>query len=107
MGPPWYDLASLLNDSLYVEPIEEAHLLNLAGVPPAERERYHRAAAQRALKIVGTFEAFARRGYERHVSLIAPSLRAAHRHLSLLPETAAVVATLREAWDRALATHPA
>lgn len=107
MGPPWYDLASLLNDSLYVDPIEEADLLALAGVPAAEREHYHRAAAQRALKIVGTFAAFAQRGYERHLPLIAPSLGAAYRHLSCLPETAAIVATLREAWDRALESHRA
>jgi aminoglycoside/choline kinase family phosphotransferase len=99
MGPSWYDLASLLNDSLYVEPDEETHLLNLAGVPAAERSHYHRAAAQRALKIVGTFAVFAQRGYERHLPLIAPSLRAARRHMSHLPETASIIAELSGRWD--------
>ena len=103
MGPAWYDLASLLNDSLYVEEVEEAVLLDLAGVAAREREDYHRAAAQRALKIVGTFAAFARRGYDRHVPLIAPSLRAARRHLSCVPETAEVMRGLHGTWDGAIA----
>lgn len=103
LGPPWYDLASLLNDSLYVTPEQEAKLLDLARVPPEERQAYHRAAAQRTLKIVGTFTAFARRGAPRHLQLVPPSLRAARRHLSLLSETGEVLRRLSDAWDRGIA----
>jgi hypothetical protein len=103
LGPPWYDLASLLNDSLYVTPEQEVELLDLARVPPQERQGYHRAAAQRTLKIIGTFTAFARRGAPRHLQLVPPSLRAARRHLSLLSETGDVLRRLSAAWDRALA----
>lgn len=99
LAPPWYDLASLLNDSLYASPEEEEGLLDLARVPQPEREDYHRAAAQRALKIVGTFAAFAARGFNRHLVLIEPSLRAARRHLERLPETAPLMGELAPAWD--------
>jgi N-acetylmuramate 1-kinase len=102
LGPPWYDLASLLNDSVYASEPEEDELLDLARVPRPEREAYHRAAAQRALKIVGTFAAFAERGVTRHLALVPPSLRAAHRHLSRLPETAGVLRRLTAAWEPAL-----
>ncbi|MDH3403486.1 MAG: phosphotransferase [Acidobacteriota bacterium] len=101
LGPPWYDLASLLNDSLYATGDEERRLLALARVPEREHESYHRAAAQRALKIVGTFTAFAQRGHDRHLPLVAPSLRAARRHLAILPETARVMARLEGSWRRA------
>src|SRR5688572_24786714 len=63
LGPSAYDTASLFNDSLYpaphqIEPIAGADLLRSAA--------YHRAVAQRTLKIVGTFASFARRGQPRH-----------------------------------------
>jgi aminoglycoside/choline kinase family phosphotransferase len=103
LGPPWYDLASLLNDSIYATADEEAELLDLARVPSEARQAYHRAAAQRALKIVGTFTAFAARGTARHLPLVAPSLRAARRHLLRLPETSAAIADLAPQWDLALA----
>jgi aminoglycoside/choline kinase family phosphotransferase len=99
LGPPWYDLASLLNDSVYASPDEEERLLNLSKVPRPEREAYHRAAAQRALKIVGTFAAFADRGFDRHLTLVEPSLQAARRHLERLPETAPLMRDLRKPWD--------
>jgi aminoglycoside/choline kinase family phosphotransferase len=98
LGPPWYDLASLLNDTLYASAEQEVALLDLARVPRPEREMYHRAAAQRALKIVGTFASFANRGVDRHLPLVAPSLAAARRHLERLPETAPVMRDLRRPW---------
>ena len=101
LGPPWYDLASLLNDTLYTDPTEEAELLDQARVPRPEREMYHRAAAQRALKIVGTFAAFASRGADRYLALVPPSLTAARRHLVRVPETAPVMRDLAAAWDQA------
>ena len=88
LGPPRYDLASLLNDSLFPPPeVEEAIL---AGVlrGDEDRLRYRRAAAQRTLKAAGTFAAFARRGSDRHLGLIPPTLARACGHLSALPETA-------------------
>lgn len=98
LGPPLYDLASLLNDTLYVDEREEAELLDLARVGRPDREAYHRAAAQRALKIVGTFAAFAERGVDRYLRLIPRSLAAARRHLERLPESAPVMRDLRPAW---------
>ncbi len=86
LGPPFYDLASLLNDSLFPPPplAEEV----LAGQLPAEADRlaYHRAAAQRTLKAVGTFAAFARRGVDRHLPLVPPTLARALYHLERTPE---------------------
>jgi len=99
LGPPWYDLASLLNDTLYADADEEAKHLDQARVPRAEREMYHRAAAQRSLKIVGTFAAFAARGVERHLPLIRPSLRAARRHLARVAEAAPAMRDLNAAWE--------
>ncbi len=98
LGPPLYDLASLLNDSLY-PPLEvEWRLISPYLSGPEDRLAYHRAAAQRALKIAGTFERFRRAGSARHVPLIAPSLRAALRHLAALPETAELAAELSGLW---------
>ncbi|HSN85777.1 MAG TPA: phosphotransferase, partial [Thermoanaerobaculia bacterium] len=58
LGPPAYDLASLLNDTVFPPPEAEEALL-AAVVPRAEdRIRYHRAAAQRTLKAVGTYMSF-------------------------------------------------
>lgn len=86
LGPPTYDLASLLNDSIFVTAAEEpemlAHYLP-RNVAPVD---YHRAAAQRTLKAVGSFLSAARRGISQHLPLVAPTLAAASRHLQLLPE---------------------
>jgi aminoglycoside/choline kinase family phosphotransferase len=97
-GPPFYDLASLLNDSLYPPPQVEEEIIAPYVRGPEDRLRYRRAAAQRALKIAGTFEAFRRRGHDRHVALIAPSLAAAGRHLAALPETADLAEELAPLW---------
>lgn len=98
LGPPLYDLASLLNDSLYPPPRVEEEILAPYVRGPEDRLRYRRAAAHRALKIAGTFEAFRRRGHQRHAALIAPSLAAAWRHLAALPETAALAEELAPLW---------
>lgn len=105
LGPPAYDLASLLNDSLF-PPVEvEERLLACADCPEggAEREGYHRAAAQRTLKAVGSYAAFARRGAGRHLRLVPPTLARALHHLERLPETAHLAERLRAAWRPALA----
>ena len=62
LGPPFYDLASLLNDTLF-PPIEAEEALLAAALPSAaDRTRYHRTAAQRTLKAVGTYAKFAQIG---------------------------------------------
>jgi aminoglycoside/choline kinase family phosphotransferase len=104
LGPPTYDLASLLNDSLFA-PLEIERQVLDTTLPEEQRPNYHRAAAQRTLKAIGTFLAFAARGNRRHLSLIPPSLAAARRHLSDLPECQAAAGDIRELWeqlDRAL-----
>jgi hypothetical protein len=87
LGPPTYDVASLLNDSLFPPPAAEEKLLEHAGLAQGEpRQRYRRAAVQRGLKAVGTFAAFAARGAPRHLPLIAPTGARVLRHLGALPE---------------------
>jgi hypothetical protein len=103
LGPPLYDLASLLNDTLFPPAAAEEALLARALSRDGDRERYHRAAAQRTLKAVGTYAAFARRGANRHVPLIAPTLERFLEHLSRLPEGDGLAAGLRQAWGAELA----
>ena len=101
LGPPAYDLASLLNDSLFPNADLEQELL-AAGLPPdVARDQDSRTVAQRALKAVGTYAAFAARGATRHLPLVAPTLARAERHLLALPETAQIVAPLVGRWRSA------
>ncbi|HYN22290.1 MAG TPA: phosphotransferase, partial [Thermoanaerobaculia bacterium] len=55
LGPPAYDLASLLNDTLFPPAALEEAWLGAVLSAPADRVRYHRAAAQRTLKAIGTY----------------------------------------------------
>lgn len=103
LGPPLYDLASLLNDSLFPTPEAEDGLLASHAPSAGDRLAYHRAAAQRTLKAVGTYAAFARRGKTAHLPLIAPTLGRALRHLAAAPETAGVAGEAARAWRRAAA----
>jgi len=107
MGPKAYDVAALLNDSLYPPPDVEirisASLLGSSG----EILDYHRAASQRTLKAVGTFVAFARRGDSRHTGLIRPTLECARRHLLELPEMAALGSAIDTLWSELIAALPA
>ena len=102
LGPPAYDLASLLNDTLFPTPEVEEALLAVAAPTPEERLRYHRAAAQRTLKAVGTYAAFARRGAPRHLPLIPATLGRSLGHLERLPEAAALAPRLARLWRPAL-----
>ena len=86
-GPAAYDLASMLNDSLFPPEPMERGLVERYLPPGTTVESYGRAVAQRTLKAVGNFVAFAARGEPRHRPLIAPALARAERHLRLLPET--------------------
>jgi hypothetical protein len=102
LGPPAYDLASLLNDTLFPPPEVEAELV-AAALPddPAARLRYHRAAAQRTLKAVGTYVSFARRGSPRHLPLVPATLGRALAHLARIPEGEAVAPALASLWRAA------
>lgn len=104
LGPPLYDLASLLNDTIF-PPVEAEEEL-LETLTATERTVFHRTAAQRTLKAVGTYASFARRGATRHLPLIAPTLASCLRHMGQVPETHALVADLARAWSPALQRHP-
>jgi N-acetylmuramate 1-kinase len=105
LGPATYDLASLLNDSLFPPPALEERLLDLALGAGAPRLDYHRAAAQRALKAVGTFAAFAARGNAKHLPLIPQTLTRALDHLHQLPEGGDLAPRLRRNWASHLLLH--
>jgi aminoglycoside/choline kinase family phosphotransferase len=103
LGPPLYDLASLLNDTIF--PPAEAEDELLQTLTPTERTVFHRTAAQRTLKAVGTYASFARRGATRHLPLIPQTLASCLRHMGQVPETHALVADLARAWSPALQRH--
>jgi hypothetical protein len=96
LGPPLYDLASLLNDTIF--PPAEVEDRLLAGLSPEDRVRYHRAAAQRTLKAVGTYTSFARRGADRHLPLVPPTLARCLEHLARVPESAGVARAIAPVW---------
>lgn len=97
LGPPRYDLASLANDTRFPSAALEAELLAaLAGAD--EVESYHRAAAQRTIKAVGTYARFAERGAPRHLPLIPATIERALRHLAQIPEGAEIAPSLSRRW---------
>ena len=99
LGPPAYDLASLLNDTLFPPPeMEEVLEEVLLARASFDRVSYHRAAAQRTLKAIGTYASFALRGADRHLPLVPPTLGRCLAHLARVPESAPLVSDLAEAW---------
>jgi aminoglycoside/choline kinase family phosphotransferase len=102
LGPPLYDAASLLNDTLFPPPEIEEALLAAVAPTPADRVRYHRAAAQRTLKAVGTYASFARRGAPRHLPLIPPTLARFVKNFSQVPEGEPLAARLAADWHHEL-----
>jgi len=102
LGPPAYDLASLLNDTVFPPPEAEEALL--AAVAPGAEDRvcYHRAAAQRTIKAVGTYASFSLRGADRHLPLIPPTLARGLAHLARTPEGAPLADELARAWSGVL-----
>jgi aminoglycoside/choline kinase family phosphotransferase len=105
LGPPRYDLASLLNDTLFPPAPLELRLLDELLRGEADRRAYHRAAAQRTLKAIGSYAAAARRGIDRHLPLIGPTFERALAHLSKAPETASLAPELERRWRQA-GEHP-
>jgi aminoglycoside/choline kinase family phosphotransferase len=103
LGPPAYDLASLLNDSRFESPAE-ADAAARGHLPEGIRyESYERAVVQRALKAAGTFARFAAAGNRRHVPLIGATLSRAVPHLERLPETRGAFARVSAWWRERLA----
>ncbi|HEV8238925.1 MAG TPA: phosphotransferase [Thermoanaerobaculia bacterium] len=102
LGPPAYDLASLLNDSLFPPRWLEDELL--ATLHPGDEGAldYRRAVVQRAIKAVGNYSDFARRGFDRHLNLVAPTLARAWRWFGEVPELRAVQPALRPFWEAQL-----
>jgi N-acetylmuramate 1-kinase len=99
LAPRAYDLASLLNDSLFPPPWLEAELVG-ALLPVADGElAYRRAVVQRTIKAIGNYCDFARRGHARHLPLVRPSLQRAWRSFAAVPELAPLQATLAERWS--------
>lgn len=102
LGPPAYDLASLLNDSLFPPRALEDELL--AALHPGEQGAldYRRAVVQRTIKAVGNYADFARRGFDRHLNLVGPTLARAWRWFGEVPELRAVQPALRPLWEAEL-----
>lgn len=98
LGPRHYDLASLLNDSLFPSPALESSLLGDRLASQEDHLEYHRTAAQRTLKAVGSYSAAAAIGRKQHLSLVQPTLERTFDHLAKTPEGEALVNDLREAW---------
>lgn len=92
LGPRFYDLASLLNDSLFPPPELEEELLDDLALSDVDRTAYRRGAVQRTLKAVGTYARS-----RRHEELIRPTFERALGHLDELPGGADLAAELRAA----------
>ncbi|HYX26652.1 MAG TPA: phosphotransferase [Thermoanaerobaculia bacterium] len=101
LGPPLYDAASLLNDTLFPPAAAEAALVAglSGGATAGDGLRYHRAAAQRTLKAVGTYASFARRGATRHLPLIPPTLARFVKNFAQVPEGESLAARLAAVWS--------
>lgn len=98
LGPPHYDLASLLNDSLTLSAGQRRDHLAVLGEDVEELALYNAAVAQRTLKIAGTFSHFAALGNDRHLPLIGSALRRFFDALDALPEGRELAPRLRREW---------
>ena len=101
LAPAAYDVASLLNDSLY--PPEEMSQSLLGDLDVID---YHRCAAQRTLKIIGTFVKFARAGSNRYLSLVPVTLSRCLGHLQALPEADSLSSEVALWWEPVLEKRP-
>ncbi len=106
LGPPHYDLASLLNDSLSLSDGQRRGHLAVLGEDAEELALYNAAVAQRMLKIAGTFAHFAALGNDRHLPLIRPALRRFFDALDALPEGRELAARLRREWTAFAGERP-
>jgi aminoglycoside/choline kinase family phosphotransferase len=99
LGPPLYDLASLLNDSLFPPAELEAELVAEWCGGEDRWTEYHRVAAQRTLKACGSYAMAAAEGKEFHLKRMAPTFARALGHLARVPETEDVAGELAAAWE--------
>ena len=96
LGPSAYDLASLLNDSLFPPPeLEEALLAEALPALGLGHEAYHDAALHRTLKAAGTFAAAAT---ARHERLLPATLGRALRHLRRVAGGADLAEEVERLW---------
>ncbi|HMB54650.1 MAG TPA: phosphotransferase [Thermoanaerobaculia bacterium] len=95
LGPPLYDLASLLNDTLFPPRSLETELLAEWGLGAEGKVDYHRVAAQRTLKALGSYAMAAEAGNRKRLPLVVPTLARALEHLAAAPETAEMAGELR------------
>lgn len=98
LGPPCYDLASLLNDTLTLSVRERQQHSSAAQEDAGLIGQYHAATVQRTLKIAGTFAYFATVGSDRYLQLIPPALARFLDALDALPEGRELAPWLRRAW---------
>jgi hypothetical protein len=61
---------------------------------------YRRCVVQRTLKAAGTFAAFSRHGFDRHIALIAPTLSRAADQFEKLPEGERLPPEVFACWRR-------
>jgi aminoglycoside/choline kinase family phosphotransferase len=91
MGPPTYDLASLLRDSyVRLEDVEEERLLSyfekISG-QPVDRELFHLTSLQRNLKAIGRFYYILMvKGRDTHIPFVSPSLQRVFKTLRQINE---------------------
>ena len=95
LGPASYDVASLTNDSLFLSP---ERCRAVASDSEASSLSYRRCAAQRSLKIVGTFVSFSQRGSSRYLPWVDGCMARAFDYLTSLPEGEDLAEPLRPLW---------
>ncbi len=98
LAPLFYDLASLLNDSLFLSSSQEEQLLGRITADQDLLMSYRRCAVQRTLKATATYVKFALRGFDRHLPLIAPTLARTAFQLEHLPEGGSVSSSIFSLW---------
>jgi aminoglycoside/choline kinase family phosphotransferase len=99
LGPELYDLASLLNDSLFPPPAIETRLRSASIEGENALLLYRRCAVQRTVKAAGTFVRFAAQGDKRHLPLVPATLQRAAYHLRYLPEGGSFADDLSSHWE--------
>lgn len=102
LAPCYYDLASLLNDSLFLPSSGEDELLAQISSDPQALISYRRCAVQRTLKATATYIKFAFQGFKEHLALVPPTLARAALQFERLPEGGRVPSGIYARWrDRA------
>ncbi len=98
LAPRFYDLASLLNDSLFLSQSQEQEILRQISTDPQTLLPYRRCAVQRTLKATATYVKFALRGFDRHLTLVTPTLARAALQLERLPEGIRIPSGIYDRW---------